>query len=342
MQVSDSILQAILSIGLLSSFILLVNLADKRTRLRPMLFVILALGNIFYGSNYLFKALLPTPAETPIPDESLPPLVFISLLTAILATLVMLPQVREWMARYLPHPNPTNSYGFERGFDPNSMVHMLAIIGCLYLVSTNTTSYILEGGLSGLAKNTPAVDVLSLLATTGIFLMVAFLGVGLGIRRGVSAIVRRLGLRAPTLEELAIAVGTAIMLVVLVFVFQIAWSLLTPEEIIKEQTQVSELISKSISTMTMAFMIGAAAAVGEEIFFRGALQPILGLWPTAIVFALIHSQYTLTPAALLILVVGLVFGWLRRRYNTTTAMVAHFLYNFAQAALLVIVRSSLT
>jgi membrane protease YdiL (CAAX protease family) len=59
---------------------------------------------------------------------------------------------------------------------------------------------------------------------------------------------------------------------------------------------------------------------------------VFGLWPTSILFALIHMQYTLTPATLIILGVALGFGWLRQRYNTTVAIMAHFLYNFIPLA----------
>jgi len=80
-------------------------------------------------------------------------------------------------------------------------------------------------------------------------------------------------------------------------------------------------------------IVAGGAAIGEEIAFRGALQPVFGLWPTALFFALVHIQYTLTPAALIIFGVALGLGWLRRRYNTTTSIVAHFLYDFSLFAL---------
>jgi membrane protease YdiL (CAAX protease family) len=35
-------------------------------------------------------------------------------------------------------------------------------------------------------------------------------------------------------------------------------------------------------------VLALASAVGEELLFRGALTPIIGLWPQAVVFALLH------------------------------------------------------
>ena len=37
-----------------------------------------------------------------------------------------------------------------------------------------------------------------------------------------------------------------------------------------------------------AFYLALLSGVGEEIFFRGALQPYLGLWGTSILFGLVH------------------------------------------------------
>jgi membrane protease YdiL (CAAX protease family) len=84
--------------------------------------------------------------------------------------------------------------------------------------------------------------------------------------------------------------------------------------------------------MGLAFLLAATAAVGEEIAFRGALQPVLGFLPTAIIFAMTHIQYTLTPAWLIIFGVALAFGWIRKHYNTTVSILTHFLYNFIPLA----------
>jgi len=42
------------------------------------------------------------------------------------------------------------------------------------------------------------------------------------------------------------------------------------------------------STMTIA-VLAVTSAVGEELLFRGALQPLVGFWPTAILFGLLHG-----------------------------------------------------
>ncbi|MEO0565779.1 MAG: CPBP family intramembrane glutamic endopeptidase, partial [Chloroflexota bacterium] len=89
--------------------------------------------------------------------------------------------------------------------------------------------------------------------------------------------------------------------------------------------QIAQILSQSL---WIAFLAAASAAIGEEILFRGALQPIFGLIPTTLLFALLHSQYAFTPGSLAIVLVGGVFGWLKNRQRTTAAIIAHFTYNF--------------
>lgn len=50
------------------------------------------------------------------------------------------------------------------------------------------------------------------------------------------------------------------------------------------------------------------AALGEELLFRGALQPLIGLLPTALVFGLLHA--TSLSHIILAAVLGLWLGWL--------------------------------
>ena len=60
----------------------------------------------------------------------------------------------------------------------------------------------------------------------------------------------------------------------------------------------------------------------EEILFRGALQPRIGLLATALLFTSIHTQYGISLDALSVLVVALGLGLIRRYTNTTTSVSA--------------------
>jgi membrane protease YdiL (CAAX protease family) len=50
-------------------------------------------------------------------------------------------------------------------------------------------------------------------------------------------------------------------------------------------------------------------------------------------FTIIHSQYGLSPASLIILAIALVLGVLRDRTSLTVCILVHFGYNFVSVLL---------
>lgn len=74
--------------------------------------------------------------------------------------------------------------------------------------------------------------------------------------------------------------------------------------------------------------ISVCAGVGEELFFRGAVQPYLGIWYTAFLFVLLHGYISLTNLPLtlyglyMVLVIG-VLGLFVEHVGIVTAMVGH-------------------
>jgi membrane protease YdiL (CAAX protease family) len=73
--------------------------------------------------------------------------------------------------------------------------------------------------------------------------------------------------------------------------------------------------------------IALLPGICEELLFRGALQPRLGLVATALLFTSIHPQYgmSLDLAGLFLIALGL--GMIRKYTNTTTSISAHVAYN---------------
>jgi membrane protease YdiL (CAAX protease family) len=88
-----------------------------------------------------------------------------------------------------------------------------------------------------------------------------------------------------------------------------------------------QLLGSLFTTPLGILTIGLSAGLGEESVFRGALLPRFGLILTSIFFALVHSNYGITLSTLVVLILGMVLGLLRMRYSTTTAMIAHAIYN---------------
>jgi membrane protease YdiL (CAAX protease family) len=213
------------------------------------------------------------------------------------------------------------------GFQPESLVHMWGFVVVFYFVGSQVAYYFLASGLEGVAAGI-GVSYLSLSLNFIPQLLIPLLGVGLLVRRDPRAIMRRLGLTFPSIIDIGVAGIATALLIGLVIVVGTIWMLSVSPETYQEQTEASEALAASVTTLGLAFMVAFTAGVGEELAFRGVLQPIFGFWFTAFVFVLGHTQYTLTPASLIILSVAIGFGLLRKYFSTTTAIMAHFLYNF--------------
>ncbi len=73
-------------------------------------------------------------------------------------------------------------------------------------------------------------------------------------------------------------------------------------------------------------------SIGEEVLFRGALQPSIGLMPTALLFGLSHGGWSKTswPYAVSAAVSGLILGLVYQQTGSLTAsIIAHLLFNAA-------------
>ena len=78
-------------------------------------------------------------------------------------------------------------------------------------------------------------------------------------------------------------------------------------------------------------VLAVASALGEEIFFRGALMPVVGLVWSSLVFALLHigPKMHFLPWTLSSFVAGIVFGQVTLwSGDLTGAVIAHFTVNF--------------
>ena len=73
-------------------------------------------------------------------------------------------------------------------------------------------------------------------------------------------------------------------------------------------------------------MVAASAGIGEEILFRGALQPRFGLVITSLAFASLHIQYEWF-GMLTVVILGLILGIERKRFSTTASIGSHLVYD---------------
>ncbi len=76
--------------------------------------------------------------------------------------------------------------------------------------------------------------------------------------------------------------------------------------------------------------ISFCAGTGEEILFRGAIQPYLGIWITAILFVALHGyinpfNWRITIYGILMCLIIAGIGYLNDHIGLTAAIAAHFM-----------------
>ncbi|MBW3581472.1 MAG: CPBP family intramembrane metalloprotease [Euryarchaeota archaeon] len=90
----------------------------------------------------------------------------------------------------------------------------------------------------------------------------------------------------------------------------------------------------AVLTWELVFFISIAAAVGEEIFFRGFLQPRIGIVPANVLFGLVHLSYGVPLQVIVPLVLGFAFSWMTLKTRSLVpAIVAHFTFDLIQLSL---------
>ena len=242
-------------------------------------------------------------------------------LTGLLAFVPMLPPVRRLLARWLR-------------FDPNSVVTTAALVYAVYLVGTGVGQQPLLSDATVLESlGGTSIGIGALWAQSIGLMLIAVSGVGIFTRRNLRETADRLGLKVPTWRQLGFGVLVTAGLLALQIAFSQAWLALDPEGLQQIEDAGTLLLGDLTGSLLGAFTIGAAAALGEEMVFRGAMLPPFRLLLTSVLFTIIHSQYGLSPATLLILVIGVVLGVVRYRTNLTIAILVHFLYNFSSVLL---------
>ncbi|NDJ86464.1 MAG: hypothetical protein GYB66_11300, partial [Chloroflexi bacterium] len=78
------------------------------------------------------------------------------------------------------------------GFDPRSLVHTVALVFCVYVFGNQLASFVLGGGLAGLAEEVE-ITAGTLIANFIPLLILPLLGVGLFVRRSWPQVLDRLG-----------------------------------------------------------------------------------------------------------------------------------------------------
>jgi membrane protease YdiL (CAAX protease family)/N-acetylneuraminic acid mutarotase len=144
-------------------------------------------------------------------------------------------------------------------------------------------------------------------------------------RRAPDELRARLGLAIPTPLTLLVAVVTAVVLVGVAIGGQRLTAQLSPT-IAENVRRINDQALANIGGLGAAAVAAILLGIGEELLFRGAIQPRYGVFLAALAFAALHTQYGFPLAPLTVFAVGLVLGVERRYTNTTASILSHVLF----------------
>ena len=154
----------------------------------------------------------------------------------------------------------------------------------------------------------------------------------------------QLGLRAPSVWReigLGLVAGVGAWLTVVAVLILVGLTIwwMGGEELLPRQPP--DLIPWMVALpIGVKLLISLSAGVVEEVFFRGLLQPRIGLLASTALFVLAHASYEQPMMLLGILVLSVIYGVLAQwRQNIWPAIAAHFLFDAVQ--LLVVIPKAL-
>jgi membrane protease YdiL (CAAX protease family) len=120
---------------------------------------------------------------------------------------------------------------------------------------------------------------------------------------------------------IGLAFGLAMVFLSRLAVHSMEWARVLHREF---HAVVHELSSREI------LLLAASSSLGEELFFRGALLPAIGLLPSSLLFAAMHlrAQWRFLPWTVMSFIMGVAMGLLYQRIGDLGApIVAHFTIN---------------
>ncbi len=224
--------------------------------------------------------------------------------------LPLIPFVRSMLARVMP-------------IDPSAAVDMTGLCVLLGALGFLIASYAINPEPANVGE---AVNVSDLAVQFIAGIILAFIAVGVGIKRNLREAAVRLGLTWPTPQVIGVGVGMVIVVLIILTAAGVLTDIFQPD-VSREIAKATEEITSNVESPVGAIFFGLGAGASEELLVRGAIQPKYGLFVSALLFALLHNQYGLSFVLLGVFLVGLALGLERKYFGTTATIITHALFN---------------
>ena len=192
-------------------------------------------------------------------------------------------------------------------------------------------------------QGTPMVQLFLLhavlVAVIGLWYLLGFAGFGAGARGGMG-FAAQLGLRTPRPGReigLGVVIGlctwSALILCILAIAFVV--SLVAGEDALPQKAPAAIVWIAALPLLVRTALALTAGAV-EEAFFRGLLQPRIGILLSTLFFAMAHLSYGQPFLLVGVTLLSLLYGVLTRmRQTIVPAMVAHAIFDGIQLLIVV-------
>ena len=339
---AGAFLAAALDVALFVILALLVHLAETRhpayRRVAIIWLFVVVAGLATVTASLGAIAILPEEVDPEIFNPELAAAVALLFLGVFVAGLVSLVgfsrRFRVWLAGYLP-------------FDPDSLLHTVALVVILAMIlippipllvtgippylSPPFLEFLIESG--GLLTETVSLNAYTLFWT----LVGSFFIAGAFVRRSPRETLDRLGLVLPTWREVLFAVGAAFVLVAAFhFIDQALAALVGFLGLPVTDEEAVNLLFSGVLTIPGIIMASVTAGFGEEVSIRGLLQPRFGILLPALLFASLHAFQYSWDGLISVFLAGIIFGFIRRRSNTTTSAITHTVYDLVLFSMLMV------
>ena len=150
------------------------------------------------------------------------------------------------------------------------------------------------------------------------------------------AVVRRLRLQVRPITAIHAVVG-AVVTIAALFGLGAVLSFLDDAGLYSADESALVPQIQALLNWPLVISISVLAAMTEEIFFRGVLQPRFGILASSVFFAVIHAGYGTVLQVVAPLLLGLLFGYLFQRTRSLwTPIVAHFAFDFVELSILLL------
>ncbi len=164
--------------------------------------------------------------------------------------------------------------------------------------------------------------------TTGFSLAMALVAMAIMTMRGVS-IPERLIAGAPLGWQLAVGAGLGLVVATILTIVGLKVAFFKP---LRELTR--EILTLFEPDWANTVFIALCAGFSEELLFRGAFQPWVGIWWAAAFFTVAHAlrphfTWGVVLFLSLVYILGLGLGIVFEQFGLVAAMTAHAVYDFA-------------